>query len=109
MRQALGGVAILAIAISLGGCSGVPVLSASNRSLGPKSTATRTAESVLYKLNHGNLDATVGSQILGDGSASVDMDSSPASNYMIYDVWNGTIRYDQYGATGEVDCNNNAC
>ena len=59
VRLALGGIGAVAIAASLGGCSGVPLLPASNSSLGPNSPATRMAQSILYRLNHGDSGATV--------------------------------------------------
>jgi hypothetical protein len=59
VRSAVGGVGALALLVGLGGCSGVPLLSASTASLGPHSAATRTAQSVLHRLNHGDLGATV--------------------------------------------------
>jgi hypothetical protein len=61
MRRVLGGLVTLALVVGLGGCSGsgVALLSASNAVLGPDSTATRTAQSILHNLNHGDLGATV--------------------------------------------------
>ena len=58
MRTGVAVFGVLAVAIGLSGCSGVPSLSASRASLGPDSAATMTAEFILENLNHGDLAAT---------------------------------------------------
>lgn len=50
----------LGMVLTLGGCSGgLPILPASQESLGPHSAATQTAKAILYNLNHGNLSMTI--------------------------------------------------
>jgi hypothetical protein len=55
--------------------------------------------------------ASQGFQIMSNGSASVATDNTPNLNWMFYDVYKPSsgIRYDQFGETGEVDCDNGAC
>ena len=52
------GVGLLSV-VALGGCAAnTPILRASEDSLGPSSAATRTAKTILYNLNHGDLRMT---------------------------------------------------